>query len=79
MSSKPPVHTVPMGNKWTNLRAGSTRAGKKYDTKAEAQAAGRKTAMRDKVEHLIHKKDGTTANATHTATTRPHQRADRPG
>jgi len=48
-----------MGNKWTNLRAGSTRAGKKYDTKAEAQAAGRRTAMRDKVEHLIHKKDGT--------------------
>ena len=59
MSSKPPVHTVPMGNKWTNLRAGSTRAGKKYDTKAEAKAAGRRTAMRDKVEHLIHKKDGT--------------------
>ena len=59
MSSKPPVHTVPMGNEWTNQRAGSTRAGKKYDTKAEAQAAGRKTAMRDKVEHLIHKKDGT--------------------
>ena len=59
MSSKPPVHTVPMGNKWTNQRACSTRAGKLYDKKAEAQAAGRKTAMRDKVEHLIHKKDGT--------------------
>jgi hypothetical protein len=59
MPSKPPVHTVPMGNKWTNQRAGATRAGKNYDTKAEAQAAGRKTAMRDKTEHLIHKKDGT--------------------
>ena len=59
MSSKPPVHTVPMGNKWTNQRAGSTRAGQNYDTKAEAQAAGRKTAMRDKTEHIIHKKDGT--------------------
>ena len=58
-SSKPPVHTVTAGNKWTNQRAGSTRAGKNYDTKAEAQAAGRRTAMRDKVEHLIHKKDGT--------------------
>ena len=59
MSSKPPVHTVPMGNKWTNQRAGATRAGKLYDKKAEAQAAGRKTAMRDMVEHLIHKKDCT--------------------
>ena len=59
MSSKPPVHTVPMGNKWTNQRAGATRAGKNYDTKAEAQAAGRRTAMRAKVEHIIHKRDGT--------------------
>ena len=76
-SSKPPVHTVTAGNKWTNQRAGSTRAGKNYDTKAEAQAAGRRTAMRDKVEHLIHKKDGTSANATRTATTRTRRRAER--
>ena len=26
---------------------------------AEAQAAGRSTAMRDKVEHLVHKRDST--------------------
>ena len=29
-----------------------------FPTKAAAQAAGRKTAMRDKVEHLIHNQDG---------------------
>jgi len=30
--------------------------------KAEAQAAGRAAAMKDGVEHLIHKKDGTIGN-----------------
>jgi hypothetical protein len=59
MSSKPAVHTVPNGAKWTNKREGASRGGSNYDTKAEAQAAGRRTAMRDEVEHLIHKKDGT--------------------
>lgn len=30
---------------------------KKFDTKAEAQNAGRATARRDKTEHLIHNND----------------------
>ncbi len=54
-----PVHTVPNGDKWTNKREGASRGSKNFDTKAEAQAAGRKTAMRDKTEHLVHKQDGT--------------------
>ncbi len=29
-----------------------------FATKAEAQAAGRKTAMREKVEHIIQTRDG---------------------
>ena len=31
---------------------------KVFPTKAEAQAAGRRTAQREKTEHLIHNKDG---------------------
>jgi uncharacterized protein YdaU (DUF1376 family) len=56
---KPEVHTVPHKDGWANKRAGSDRASKVYGTKAEAQAAGRDTARREKVEHLVHRKDGT--------------------
>ncbi len=58
MASKPPVHTVPHGDGWANRRAGSDRVSKTFDTKAQAQSAGRTTAKREKVEHQIHKKDG---------------------
>jgi hypothetical protein len=33
-------------------------SGKSYDAEAEAQHAGRKAAQRDRVEQLIHNKDG---------------------
>jgi hypothetical protein len=56
--AKPAVHTVHHGGGWANKRAGSDRVSKVFKTKAEAQAAGRLTAMRDKVEHIIHKADG---------------------
>jgi Uncharacterized protein conserved in bacteria (DUF2188) len=59
MARKPPVHTVPHEDGWANRREGATRVMKKFATKAEAQAAGRETARRDKTEHLIHKRDGT--------------------
>ncbi len=59
MADKRDVHTVPHDKGWANKRAGSDKVSKVYGTKAEAQAAGRKTAMREKVEHFIHKKDGT--------------------
>lgn len=59
MPKKPPVHTVPSSDGgWENRRAGSDRAWKKFDTKADAQAAGRKTAKRESTEHVIHKRDG---------------------
>ena len=57
-TKKPAVHTVHHGRGWANRREGSDRVSKIYATKAEAQAAGRRTAMRDKVEHYIHKMDG---------------------
>lgn len=56
--SKRPVHTVPHGDRWANKRAGSARASKVFATKAAAQAAGRKTAMLEKTEHVIHNRDG---------------------
>lgn len=56
---KRPVHTVPTDKGWGNKRQGSTRVGRNYATKAEAKAAGRRTAQKSKTEHFIHKKDGT--------------------
>lgn len=54
-----PVHTVPHGDGWANRGEGSDRVSKTFDSKVEAQAAGRRTAQNDKTEHLVHKKDGT--------------------
>ncbi len=59
MAKKPPVHTVPHGEGWANRREGSDRVSKNFDTKAEAQAAGRVTACNENTEHLIHRMDGT--------------------
>jgi hypothetical protein len=53
-----PVHTVPHGDEWANEREDASRLSKKFDTKAEAEQAGRKTAKREETEHLIHKGDG---------------------
>ncbi len=57
--SKKAVNTVPHGKDWANRREDSNRISKKFSTKAEAQAAGRATAMREGVEHIIHRQDGT--------------------
>lgn len=59
MAKKPEVHTVPHDHGWGNKRSGSERVSKVFDTKAEAQSAGRDTARREQTEHIIHKKDGT--------------------
>lgn len=56
--AKKDLHTLPHGNAWANRREGSKRVSKVFKTKAEAQAAGRKTALREKVEHHIHNLDG---------------------
>ena len=59
---KPPVHTVPHGDGWANKREGSSRVSKVFSTKAAAQAAGRKTAIREKTEHIIRNKNGRIAS-----------------
>ena len=56
--AKANVHTVPHEDGWANRREGAKRVSKIFKTKAAAQAAGRKTAMRDRVEHLIQTRDG---------------------
>ena len=58
MADKKPIHTVYRKDQWVNVREGSDRAVSRADTKADAQAAGRQQAMKDKVEHVIHNKDG---------------------
>jgi hypothetical protein len=73
MAAKP-VHTVPHGDGWANMREGGKRIFKVFATKAEAQAAGRKTAMREKVEHLIHK-----AGSISERNSYGNDRLDRPG
>ena len=61
--SNEPIHTVPdKAGGWTNKREGAARGDETYDTKADAQAAGREAAMREKTEHLIHNADGQIAS-----------------
>jgi Uncharacterized protein conserved in bacteria (DUF2188) len=61
--SNEPMHTVPdNAGGWTNKREGATRGAETYDTKADAQAAGREAAKRDKTEHVIHNADGQIAS-----------------
>jgi hypothetical protein len=56
--SKPTVHTVPHDDGWANRRAGADRASRVFPTQAEAEHAGRDTARREGVEHLIHDRHG---------------------
>ncbi|MEJ7783726.1 MAG: DUF2188 domain-containing protein [Solirubrobacteraceae bacterium] len=58
MSKKPAIHTVKDGDQWINRTEGSDRGFAPAPTKAEAQAAGRESAQRRGVEHVIHKVDG---------------------
>lgn len=58
-SNKPAVHTVPDGDGWANKRAGADRASKRFDRKADAEKAARKTARRERTEQISHRRDGT--------------------
>jgi hypothetical protein len=51
--AKGDVHTVPHYEGWANEREGATRASSVHATKEPAVEAGRLTAKRDRVEHLI--------------------------
>ena len=52
------IHTVKRTGGWGNIKAGGSKVSKVYGTKAAAQAAGRKTAINQKAEHVIHNLNG---------------------
>ena len=52
------IHTVRRPGGWGNIKAGASRVSKVYPTKVVAQAAGRKTAINQKAEHVIHNMNG---------------------
>jgi hypothetical protein len=52
------VWTVPHGDGWANRREGASRVSQAFDTKQEAQQAGRDTARREHVEHVVQDRHG---------------------
>jgi hypothetical protein len=66
------VHTVPHNDGWANKVEGKSRVSNTSPTKAAAQAKGREMAKKAKVEHHIHKKDGTIGNRNSYGTD-PHR------
>jgi hypothetical protein len=53
------VETFHQDGKWHNKIEGNDGALSTYDTKEEAEKAGRQRALNDKVEHIIRNLDGT--------------------
>lgn len=58
MTKSKQIHTVSRPGGWGNIKAGASRVSKVYATKAQAQAAGRQTAINQKAEHIIHNLNG---------------------
>ena len=56
--SKPNVHVVPRDSCWAVVREGAERDSSHHATQADAIDAGRNTAQRDRVELLIHGRNG---------------------
>ena len=59
MTTKKDIHVVPHDKGWATRKEGSERAGCVYQTKDKALKQGRDQAQREKVELVIHRKDGT--------------------
>ncbi|MER7445218.1 DUF2188 domain-containing protein [Micromonospora avicenniae] len=57
--SKGDIETYHEDGQWKNRPEGNQRASGTHETKAEAVAAGRQTAVRRDAEHVIKKQDGT--------------------
>lgn len=63
MSAKANVHTTPHPDGgWQNITEGKTKPSKIFDIKTEAVSAGKIIAQNNKVEHVIHGKDGKIQN-----------------
>jgi hypothetical protein len=56
--AKGDIHTIKQGDRWVNKAEGNKRASSSAPTKAEAQADGRRMAIKRGVEHIVHKENG---------------------
>jgi len=56
--AKKAVHVTPQGDKWAVMREGSKRAFSLYDTRKEAEKAGRQAARKDQTEFFLHNRQG---------------------
>jgi uncharacterized protein YdaT len=59
MNKKRDIHVVPRGDGWAIKKEGAQRAGVVTDTQKAAIERAREQAVREKVEVVIHRKDGT--------------------
>lgn len=59
MSKKPAIHIEPRDDGWARQKEGTSRAGSVHGTKAEAEAAGRRQAKRERTELIVKRSDGT--------------------
>lgn len=59
MTKKRDIHVVPHPGGWATKKEGAQRAGGVSQTKEEALRQGREQAKREKVDVVIHRKDGT--------------------
>lgn len=58
MSEKKDIHVVPHEGSWATRREGAERVGSTHDTQAEAIDAARERAIQDRVEVVIHGRNG---------------------
>jgi uncharacterized protein YdaT len=58
MTGKKDVHVVPHQDGWATKREGSERAGSVHDTQRDAIEQARDQAKRDRVEVVIHDREG---------------------
>lgn len=59
MAKKRDIHIVPHEGGWASRKEGSARVGRHYDTQREALDGARPQAIRERVELVTHRKDGT--------------------
>lgn len=58
MSKKRDIHVVPHGSQWATRKEGAKRVGTVTDTQRDAIGRAREQAIREKVEVVVHRKDG---------------------
>ena len=59
MPPKRDIHVVPHAEGWATKREGATRAGSVHNTQRDAISRARDQAVTNRVEVVIHRRDGT--------------------